>query len=123
VGGPFALTMSKQTFEKWEFKDLDEIENALHDTYVANSHSGNYLVRFLGTQGEPGFRCLMLNLELRDDYFQAIRGTLDDFARHVRQTGFAVDELLQMGIDESRFNTRVWILIYETDFHENSQAG
>lgn len=117
------MTEPQRTMDKWTFKDLEEIESALHDTYVANARDDAYLVRFLGTQGEPGFRCLTLNLELREDYFQGIRPSLEDFVTHVRQTGFTVDELLQKVADEPRFDTRFWLLIYETDIHENAHAG
>lgn len=116
------MTTPQQNTPSQHLTDLDEIESALHELYVKPEHDGDYLVRFLGTQGEPGFRCLTLNLELRNEYFQSIRTGLDEFVLRIRKTGFVVDELLQKVSDDHRYDTRFWMLIYEADVQQGARA-
>jgi hypothetical protein len=95
------------------FNDLDEVQATLHDSFVERGQDERFLVRYLGTQGEPGSRCLTLNLELQAEAFERVRADLDRVVSPVRQAGFVVDELLQRVTDESGLELRFWILIYE----------
>ena len=105
------------------FSDLEDVEAALHAFFAEGRHDDDFLVRYLGTQGEPGLRCLTLNLELRQAFFDTAREAIEDFAGRVRRSGFIVDELLQKVSEEPKFDIRFWLLIYETETHDRADAS
>lgn len=97
------------------FHSFDDVEETLRAIYVERrTDDAGYLVRFIGTAGEPGQRCLTLQLEMRDSYHAAVKEDLDALLATVRARGYTVDELLQRVEGEARFDVRLWLLIYET---------
>jgi hypothetical protein len=94
--------------------ELDDIEQKLREKFL-ESHAGHphFLVRYIGTSGERGRRCLTFNIEVREHEFVREKQDLEKFVDELRSLGWDIDELRQpLGANDS-FDARLWLMIYE----------
>lgn len=95
----------------WE---LEQIEQSLRERYLESApHGGHYIVRFIGTSGEVGRRCLTFNIEVREEMFALEKKFLEQFVDNLRSDGWDIDELRQPLNQDQSFNARLWLMIYE----------
>lgn len=95
----------------WE---LDQIEQSLRERYLERApQSAHYVVRFIGTSGEIGRRCLTFNIEVQEELFDLEKKFLEQFVDGLRSKGWDVDELRQPLSANNSFNARLWVMIYE----------
>lgn len=98
--------------------ELDQIEQSLRERYLERSaEAKHFVVRFIGTSGEMGRRCLTFNIEVREDQFELERKFLDQMVDHLRSEGWDVDELRQPLSATNSFDARLWLIIYEQKIH------
>lgn len=95
-------------------RELDQIEQSLRERYLENPHHHkHYVVRFIGTSGEIGRRCLTFNIEVREELFALEKKYLEQFVDSLRSEGWDVDELRQPLSTSNSFDARLWLMIYE----------
>ena len=94
--------------------ELDEIEQKLREKFL-ESHAGHphFLVRYIGTTGERGRRCLTFNIEVRENEFAREKQYLERFVEELRAQGWDIDELRQPLRATDSFDARLWLMIYE----------
>ncbi len=96
---------------QWE---LDQIEQILRERFLeSNTGSQAFLVRFIGTTGEVGRRCLTFNIEVRESEFLPQKRYLEQFVDELRAQGWDIDELRQPLATDDSFDARLWLMIYE----------
>jgi hypothetical protein len=107
--------------EQWE---LDQIEQSLRERYLESSQEKNdYIVRFIGTSGEIGRRCLTFNIEVREDRFRNEKMFLEGLVESLRADGWDIDELRQPLSANEAFDARLWLIIYEERNHHSLASG
>jgi hypothetical protein len=106
---------------QWE---LDQIEQSLRERYLGSTQEKNdYIVRFIGTSGEIGRRCLTFNIEVREDRFTREREFLERLVESLRAQGWDIDELRQPLSASESFDARLWLIIYEERNHHSLASG
>lgn len=109
-----------QRSSSWE---LEQIEQSLRERYLESNHeSSHFIVRFIGTSGEVGHRCLTFNIEVCEEQFANEKQFLEKFVDDLRSDGWDVDELRQPLSATTSFNARLWLMIYE-DSNKTLAAG
>jgi hypothetical protein len=94
--------------------DLDEIEQSLRERYLNAAHRpAHYVVRFIGTTGDIGRRCLTFNIEVCEEQFTLELKFLEQLVEGLRTKGWSIDELRQPLSAKNHFNARLWLMIYE----------
>jgi hypothetical protein len=105
----------------WE---LDQIEQSLRERYLGSTQEKNhYIVRFIGTSGEIGRRCLTFNIEVREDRFANEKAYLERLVDSLRSKGWDIDELRQPLTASETFDARLWLIIYEERNHHSLASG
>ncbi|MFZ9519268.1 MAG: hypothetical protein ACO3A4_02220 [Silvanigrellaceae bacterium] len=100
-----------QRSSSWE---LEQIEQSLRERFLECTHESNhFIVRFIGTSGEIGHRCLTFNIEVCEEQFASEKKFLEKFVDDLRSDGWDVDELRQPLSATTSFNARLWVMIYE----------
>lgn len=104
--------------------ELDQIEQSLRERYLESSHQkSHYVVRFIGTSGEIGRRCLTFNIEVREEQFALEKKYLEQLVDSLRSEGWDIDELRQPLAANNTFDARLWLMIYEERNHHNLASG
>ncbi len=96
---------------QWE---LEQIEQKLRERFLeTHTESRPFIVRFIGTTGEIGRRCLTFNIEVRENEFMPEKRYLEEFVDELRSQGWDIDELRQPLATGDSFDARLWLMIYE----------
>jgi hypothetical protein len=99
------------TAANWE---LDQIEKTLRERFLeTHAESERFIVRYIGTSGEIGRRCLTFNIEVRENEFHLEKEYLEQFVDELRAQGWDIDELRQPLSTGDNFDARLWLMIYE----------
>lgn len=100
------------TSAHWE---LDQIEQTLRERFLERDVLVNpsYIVRYMGTSGEPGHRCLTFQIEVREELFTWDKKFLEQFVENLRTEGWNIDELRQPLRPGGSFDARLWLMVYE----------
>lgn len=107
-----------ETAEQWK---LDQIEQALRERFLEDhAHNSHFIVRYIGTTGKIGRRCLTFNIEVRENEFRHEKQYLENFVDELRSQGWDIDELRQPLSAGDNFDARLWLIIYEE--HNNPLA-
>lgn len=99
------------TAAQWE---LEQIEQRLRERFLEREAERRpFIVRFIGTTGEIGRRCLTFNIEVRENEFHSEKEYLESFVDELRSQGWDIDELRQPLTSNESFDARLWLMIYE----------
>lgn len=100
---------------------LDQIEQMLRERFLeAHGSNSKFIVRYIGTTGEMGRRCLTFNIEVRENDFHTEKEYLEHFVDELRAQGWDIDELRQPLTAGDNFDARLWLIIYE---EHNTRTG
>ncbi|NBO38184.1 hypothetical protein EBU99_06345 [bacterium] len=104
----------------WEF---EKIEETLRERFLDKEpESQHFIVRYIGSTGDVGRRCLTFNIEVRENEFHVEKRYLEQFVDDLREQGWDIDELRQPLNPGDAFDARLWLIIYERHHTTNFSA-